>query len=71
MNELCNLYHLERNQVIAIGDGANDLKMMKIAGLSVAYHAKPIVQKNCDIVINHSGLDSVIDFFDNVSLFNS
>ena len=67
VNELCNLYHLERNQVIAIGDGANDLKMMKIAGLSVAYHAKPIVQKNCDIVINHSGLDSVIDFFDNVS----
>ncbi len=64
VNERCNLYYLERNQVIAIGDGANDLKMMKIAGLSVAYHAKPIVQKNCDIVINHSGLDSVIDFFD-------
>ena len=64
VNELCNLYYLERNQVIAIGDGANDLEMMKIAGLSVAYHAKPIVQENCNIVINHSGLDSVIDFFD-------
>ena len=64
VNELCNLYNLERNQVIAIGDGANDLEMMKIAGLSVAYHAKPIVQENCNIVINHSGLDSVIDFFD-------
>ncbi len=67
VNELCNLYYLERNQVIAIGDGANDLEMMKIAGLSVAYHAKPIVQENCNIVINHSGLDSMIDFFDNVS----
>ena len=64
VNELCNLYYLERNQVIAIGDGANDLEMMNIAGLSVAYHAKPIVQENCNIVINHSGLDSVIDFFD-------
>ena len=67
VNELCNLYYLERNQVIAIGDGANDLEMMKIAGLSVAYHAKPIVQENCNIVINHSGLDSVIDFFDSDS----
>ncbi len=64
VNELYNLYQLERNQVIVIGDGANDLEMMKIAGLSVAYHAKPIVQENCNIVINHSGLDSVIDFFD-------
>ena len=62
--ELCELYHLKTEQVIAIGDGANDLEMMKIAGISVAYRAKPVLQKTCAIVLNYSGLDSVIDFFD-------
>jgi phosphoserine phosphatase len=37
---------------------------MKIAGLSVAYHAKPLLQKNCDVVIKYSGLDIIIDFFE-------
>lgn len=64
INELCALYQLKREQVIAIGDGANDLEMMKIAGVSVAYHAKPLLQKNCDVIINYGGLDSVIDFFE-------
>ena len=64
INELCALYQLKREQVIANGDGANDLEMMKIAGMSVAYHAKPILQKNCDVIINYGGLDSVIDFFE-------
>ena len=36
-------------QVIAIGDGANDLEMMKLAGLSVAYHGKPILKKIVNI----------------------
>ena len=64
VNELCNLYYLERNQVIAIGDGANDLEMMKIAGLSVAYHAKPIqvvvVVERTLIPERHSVVDVVI-----------
>jgi len=64
INELCALHQLKREQVIAIGDGANDLEMMKIAGVSVAYHAKPLLQKNCDVIINYGGLDSVIDFFE-------
>ena len=38
--------------------------MMKIAGMAVAYHAKPLLQKNCDVIINYGGLDSVIDFFE-------
>jgi len=63
IHELCAQYGLEKNQVVAIGDGANDLEMMKIAGLSVAYHAKPLLQKNCDVVIKYGGLDTVIDFF--------
>ena len=64
IEELCVLYKLKPNQVIAIGDGANDLEMMKLAGLSVAFHGKPILKKNCDIQINYGGLNSLIDFFD-------
>ena len=64
IEELCVLYELKPNQVIAIGDGANDLEMMKLAGLSVAFHGKPILKKNCDIQINYGGLNSLIDFFD-------
>ena len=64
IEELCNYYGLSPKQVIAIGDGANDLEMMKLAGLSVAYHGKPILKKNCNIQINFGGLDSLIDFFD-------
>ena len=64
IEELCNYYRLSPKQVIAIGDGANDLEMMKVAGLSVAYHGKPILKKSCNIQINFGGLDSVIDFFD-------
>ena len=42
------LYGLKKNQVLAIGDGANDLEMMRIVGLSIAYKAKPLLQKNTD-----------------------
>ncbi len=64
IDDLCEHYDLDPNQVIAIGDGANDLEMMKLAGLSVAYRGKPILKKNCNIQINYGGLDSLIDFFD-------
>lgn len=64
IDELCKKHSLERSQVIAVGDGANDLAMMKIAGLSVAYHAKSIVASQADIAINVGGLDKIIDLFD-------
>ncbi|SEP32675.1 phosphoserine phosphatase SerB [Nitrosovibrio sp. Nv6] len=54
---------LKREQVIAIGDGANDLKMLEEAGVSIAYHAKPIVQENATYAINHVGLDGVLNLF--------
>ncbi|MEO8992392.1 MAG: phosphoserine phosphatase SerB [Nitrosospira sp.] len=54
---------LRREQVIAIGDGANDLKMMEEAGVSIAYHAKPIVQEKATYAINHVGLDGVLNLF--------
>ena len=50
-------------QTIAMGDGSNDLPMMAQAGLSVAYHAKPIVKTQADVVIDYGGLDILIDFF--------
>lgn len=58
--ELCEQMHISPSQTIAMGDGANDLKMMESAGLSVAYYAKPKVQAAADVVINHGGLDSVL-----------
>lgn len=54
---------LNADQVIAIGDGANDLKMMSVAVAGVAYHAKPIVQQQASFALNHSGLDGLIHLF--------
>ncbi|MEQ1766050.1 MAG: phosphoserine phosphatase SerB [Methylotenera sp.] len=48
-------------QTIAIGDGANDLKMMHAAGIGIAYHAKPIVQEKATYALNFMGLDGVIN----------
>jgi phosphoserine phosphatase len=47
-------------QAIVMGDGANDLKMMGIAGLSVAFRAKPVVRAQASIALNFSGLDGVL-----------
>jgi phosphoserine phosphatase len=54
---------LKADQTIAIGDGANDLKMMSSAAVGVAYHAKPIVHSQATYALNHSGLDGVINLF--------
>jgi phosphoserine phosphatase len=43
-----------------MGDGANDLQMMSIAGLSVAFRAKPVVRVQADIALNFSGLDALL-----------
>ncbi|BBB22346.1 phosphoserine phosphatase [Abyssogena phaseoliformis symbiont OG214] len=63
IKELCDKQGLSYSQVIVAGDGANDLNMMRIAGLSVAYHAKPSVTKHANIVINFGGLNKIIDLF--------
>jgi phosphoserine phosphatase len=52
---------LSSAQTIAIGDGANDLKMMSAAGIGIAYHAKPIVQAQASYALNHIGLDGAIN----------
>lgn len=48
---------------IVIGDGANDLQMMSVAGLSVAFRAKPVVQSQASVALNFSGLDGVLGLF--------
>ena len=54
---------LKKEQVIALGDGANDLKMMAQAGVSIAYHAQPIVRRQTTYMINHIGLEGVVNLF--------
>jgi len=54
---------LQPNQTIAVGDGANDLPMMSVAGLSVAYHAKPKVREQAMIQINEGGMDELLKKF--------
>jgi phosphoserine phosphatase len=53
-----------REQSVAIGDGANDLKMLAEAGLSVAFHAKPIVRAQASCALTWSGLDAVVNLFE-------
>lgn len=47
-------------QVIAVGDGANDLPMLGVAGLGIAFHAKPLVRKNASHAISNLGLDGIL-----------
>lgn len=59
--KLCHELKIAPAQAIAVGDGANDLRMMAEAGLSVAYHAKPKVRAQAATAINHGGLDKILD----------
>ena len=54
---------LRPDQVIAMGDGANDLLMLGEAGVGIAYRAKPVVQAQADVAINVMGLDGVSRLF--------
>jgi phosphoserine phosphatase len=54
---------IQPSQTIAVGDGANDLPMMSVAGLSVAYHAKPKVREQAMVQINESGMDELLKHF--------
>jgi len=55
---------LRKEQVIAIGDGANDLKMLAEAGIGIAFHAKPVLREKATFSINHVGLDGIINLFE-------
>ncbi|MFW9598093.1 MAG: phosphoserine phosphatase SerB [Paludibacter sp.] len=59
---LAQVEKIELQQVIAVGDGANDLPMLNIAGLGIAFHAKPKVKENARQSISTLGLDAVLYF---------
>jgi phosphoserine phosphatase len=54
---------LKQEQVIALGDGANDLAMMAEAGVSIAFHAKPVVRERATFAFNHAGLDGLLALY--------
>lgn len=54
--------HISLAQVIAVGDGANDLPMLEVAGLGIAFHAKPVVREGAGQAISNMGLDGVLYF---------
>jgi phosphoserine phosphatase len=54
----------EEQHTVAIGDGANDLKMMAEAGLSIAFHAKPVVRAQASCALTWCGLDAVPNLFE-------
>ena len=56
----CRELGIHPSQAVALGDGANDLLMMKEAGLSIAYHAKPKVQNEAARALNYCGLEGVL-----------
>ena len=59
----CDALGISAQQAIAMGDGANDLPMMSVAGLSVAYHAKPKVREAAHVAIDQGGLDRLLELF--------
>ena len=59
---------LKTEHLIAMGDGANDLKMMAKAGVSIAYHAKPVVREKASYAFNFVGLDGLTRLFKDPSL---
>ena len=59
----CEALGISSQQAIAMGDGANDMPMMSVAGLSVAYHAKPKVREAAHVAIDQGGLDRLLELF--------
>jgi phosphoserine phosphatase len=61
LRRLCATLQCGTDQAIAVGDGANDLEMMAAAGFSVAYCPKPIVRERATYVLEHTGLDGLLN----------
>ncbi|PLP99927.1 phosphoserine phosphatase SerB [Cupriavidus pauculus] len=63
VREVCEQIGADPSQAIVMGDGSNDLKMMAVAGLSLAFRAKPVVRAQASVAFNHVGLDGLLNLF--------
>ena len=61
VERVCAQLGIDPSRAIVMGDGANDLKMMGIAGLSLAFRAKPVVRAQASVALNFSGLDGLLN----------
>ena len=57
---ICSVHGLKPADVLAVGDGANDIPMLQVAGMGVALHAKPKVQEQASFVVNHGDLTALL-----------
>ncbi len=60
LHEICARLAIGVDQAMAVGDGANDLGMLRLAGAGVALHAKPVVQAECALRVNHGDLTALL-----------
>lgn len=64
VQRVCEELGISTRKAIVMGDGANDLKMMGIAGMSVAFRAKPVVRAQANVALNFVGLDGILSLFE-------
>ena len=60
LQALAEKENISLDQVVAVGDGANDLPMLNLAGMGIAFHAKPLVRRSASHAVSHLGLDSLL-----------
>ena len=60
LHRICSVHGLTPDDVLAVGDGANDIPMLQAAGMGVALHAKPKVQEQSRYVVNHGDLAALL-----------
>jgi phosphoserine phosphatase len=65
VERVCADLGVSPKQAIVMGDGANDLRMMGISGLSVAFRAKPVVRAQASLALNFVGLDGILNILGN------
>ncbi|WP_145647176.1 phosphoserine phosphatase SerB [Pseudoduganella lurida] len=64
VEHVCATLGITPQEAIVMGDGANDLQMMGIAGMSVAFRAKPVVREQATVAFNFVGLDGILNLFE-------
>ena len=60
LEAIASTENISLDQVVAVGDGANDLPMLNLAGMGIAFHAKPLVRESARHSVSHLGLDSLL-----------